>query len=160
MGCHTFHCVSLLASRSADITFIYYPTGFYQLSAKLPFHCKVMWRKFQFHFACPSCRCEITTREYCSFMHGYFHEDATLCSQVVCAHVFCVCVCVYVCECVCVFGVFSIFLNPYTTLVQVHCLDDVCGLLPFLNPDVPDQFYRLWLSLFLHAGYAQTFFVI
>ncbi|XP_029706086.1 inactive rhomboid protein 2 [Takifugu rubripes] len=60
-------------------------------------------------------RCEITTREYCSFMHGYFHEDATLCSQV-------------------------------------HCLDDVCGLLPFLNPEVPDQFYRLWLSLFLHAG--------
>ena len=37
--------------------------------------------------------------------------------------------------------------------VQVDCLDDVCGLLPFLNPDVPDQFYRLWLSLFLHAGY-------
>uniref|UniRef100_A0A672HED4 Inactive rhomboid protein n=1 Tax=Salarias fasciatus TaxID=181472 RepID=A0A672HED4_SALFA len=60
-------------------------------------------------------RCEITTREYCSFMHGYFHEEATLCSQV-------------------------------------HCLDDVCGLLPFLNPDIPDQFYRLWLSLFLHAG--------
>ncbi|KAJ8363567.1 hypothetical protein SKAU_G00123980 [Synaphobranchus kaupii] len=60
-------------------------------------------------------RCEISTREYCSFMHGYFHEEATLCSQV-------------------------------------HCLDDVCGLLPFLNPDVPDQFYRLWLSLFLHAG--------
>ncbi|XP_026215237.1 inactive rhomboid protein 2 [Anabas testudineus] len=59
--------------------------------------------------------CEITTREYCTFMHGYFHEEATLCSQV-------------------------------------HCLDDVCGLLPFLNPDVPDQFYRLWLSLFLHAG--------
>ncbi|XP_010887711.1 inactive rhomboid protein 2 isoform X2 [Esox lucius] len=60
-------------------------------------------------------RCQITTREYCSFMHGYFHEEATLCSQV-------------------------------------HCLDDVCGLLPFLNPDIPDQFYRLWLSLFLHAG--------
>ncbi|XP_057572039.1 inactive rhomboid protein 2 isoform X2 [Hippopotamus amphibius kiboko] len=59
--------------------------------------------------------CEITTREYCEFMHGYFHEEATLCSQV-------------------------------------HCLDRVCGLLPFLNPEVPDQFYRLWLSLFLHAG--------
>ncbi|XP_075418376.1 inactive rhomboid protein 2 isoform X2 [Tenrec ecaudatus] len=59
--------------------------------------------------------CEITTREYCEFMHGYFHEGATLCSQV-------------------------------------HCLDKVCGLLPFLNPEVPDQFYRLWLSLFLHAG--------
>ncbi|XP_063816486.1 inactive rhomboid protein 2 [Pseudophryne corroboree] len=59
--------------------------------------------------------CEITTREYCNFMHGYFHEEATLCSQV-------------------------------------HCQDEVCGLLPFLNPEVPDQFYRLWLSLFLHAG--------
>ncbi|XP_053711743.1 inactive rhomboid protein 2-like [Synchiropus splendidus] len=63
-------------------------------------------------------RCEITTREYCTFMHGHFHEDATLCSQV-------------------------------------HCLADVCGLLPFLNPEVPDQFYRLWLSLFLHAGLLQ-----
>lgn len=60
-------------------------------------------------------RCEIATREYCLFMQGYFHEEATLCSQV-------------------------------------NCLHDVCGLLPFLNPDVPDQFYRLWLSLFLHAG--------
>ncbi|XP_036081253.1 inactive rhomboid protein 1 isoform X1 [Rousettus aegyptiacus] len=60
-------------------------------------------------------RCEITSREYCDFMRGYFHEEATLCSQV-------------------------------------HCMDDVCGLLPFLNPEVPDQFYRLWLSLFLHAG--------
>ncbi|XP_055510298.1 inactive rhomboid protein 2-like [Leucoraja erinacea] len=60
-------------------------------------------------------RCEITTREYCQFMDGYFHAEATLCSQV-------------------------------------HCLDDVCGLLPFHNPDVPDQIYRLWLSLFLHAG--------
>ncbi|XP_072846583.2 inactive rhomboid protein 2 [Pogona vitticeps] len=59
--------------------------------------------------------CEITTREYCEFMHGYFHEEATLCSQV-------------------------------------HCMGEVCGLLPFLNPEVPDQFYRLWLSLFLHAG--------
>lgn len=37
-------------------------------------------------------------------------------------------------------------------LLQVHCMDDVCGLLPFLNPEIPDQFYRLWLSLFLHAG--------
>ncbi|XP_075755305.1 inactive rhomboid protein 1 isoform X3 [Pelodiscus sinensis] len=60
-------------------------------------------------------RCEITSREYCDFMRGYFHEEATLCSQV-------------------------------------HCMDDVCGLLPFLNPEIPDQFYRLWLSLFLHAG--------
>uniref|UniRef100_A0A4W3IHX5 Inactive rhomboid protein n=1 Tax=Callorhinchus milii TaxID=7868 RepID=A0A4W3IHX5_CALMI len=60
-------------------------------------------------------RCAITTREYCEFQNGYFHEEATLCSQV-------------------------------------YCMDEVCGLLPFLNPDVPDQFYRLWLALFLHAG--------
>ncbi|KAM6951321.1 inactive rhomboid protein 1 [Aplochiton taeniatus] len=60
-------------------------------------------------------RCEITSREYCDFMKGYLHEEATLCSQVA-------------------------------------CMDDVCGLLPFLNPEIPDQFYRLWLSLFLHAG--------
>lgn len=32
--------------------------------------------------ACPLPSCEITTREYCEFMHGYFHEEATLCSQV------------------------------------------------------------------------------
>lgn len=31
---------------------------------------------------CASCRCEITSREYCEFMRGYFHEEATLCSQV------------------------------------------------------------------------------
>ncbi|XP_034049995.1 inactive rhomboid protein 1 isoform X2 [Thalassophryne amazonica] len=60
-------------------------------------------------------RCEITSREYCDFMHGSFHEEATLCSQV-------------------------------------SCMADVCGLLPFLNPEIPDQFSRLWLSLFLHAG--------
>lgn len=30
----------------------------------------------------PPASCEITTREYCDFMHGYFHEEATLCSQV------------------------------------------------------------------------------
>lgn len=30
----------------------------------------------------PLFRCEITSREYCDFMRGYFHEEATLCSQV------------------------------------------------------------------------------
>lgn len=47
----------------------------------------------------------------------------------------------------------QVFLFTSASSLQVHCLDDVCGMLPFLNPDVPDQFYRLWLSLFLHAGY-------
>lgn len=74
-------------------------------------------------------------------MRGYFHEEATLCSQV---------------------GLegtpFSGPPPPFPPSrltahsAQVHCMDDVCGLLPFLNPEVPDQFYRLWLSLFLHAG--------
>ena len=44
-----------------------------------------------------------------------------------------------------------------SVLLQVHCMDDVCGLLPFLNPEIPDQFYRLWLSLFLHAGWVGSF---
>ncbi|VDK18378.1 unnamed protein product, partial [Anisakis simplex] len=29
-------------------------------------------------------QCRITTRDYCDFVHGYFHENATLCSQVSC----------------------------------------------------------------------------
>ncbi|XP_022256774.1 inactive rhomboid protein 1-like [Limulus polyphemus] len=77
------------------------------------------------HMACeligrPCCvgiygECRITTKEYCDFVKGFFHEEAALCSQV-------------------------------------SCLDDVCGMIPFYNPEVPDQFYRLWTSLFLHAG--------
>jgi len=59
--------------------------------------------------------CQITTREFCDFVKGNFHEEAALCSQV-------------------------------------SCMDDVCGLIPFRQRDVPDQFYRTWTSLFLHAG--------
>ncbi|OXU25480.1 hypothetical protein TSAR_000272 [Trichomalopsis sarcophagae] len=59
--------------------------------------------------------CRITTKEYCDFVHGYFHEEASLCSQV-------------------------------------ECLHDVCGMIPFLHPDWPDQFYRLFTTTFLHAG--------
>ncbi|XP_063702628.1 inactive rhomboid protein 1 [Culicoides brevitarsis] len=59
--------------------------------------------------------CRITTREYCDFVHGYFHEEASLCSQI-------------------------------------SCLNDVCGMFPFIITDIPDQFYRLFTSLLLHAG--------
>uniref|UniRef100_A0A0P5Q7N8 Rhomboid 5 (RHBDF2), mRNA protein n=1 Tax=Daphnia magna TaxID=35525 RepID=A0A0P5Q7N8_9CRUS len=59
--------------------------------------------------------CRIATREYCDFVKGYFHQEASLCSQV-------------------------------------SCMNDVCGMLPFHTPDFADQFYRLWTSLFLHAG--------
>ncbi|XP_043241505.1 inactive rhomboid protein 2-like isoform X2 [Amphibalanus amphitrite] len=67
--------------------------------------------------------CQITTREYCNFVRGYFHEEAALCSQV-------------------------------------SCLDDVCGMIPFYDPDSPDQFYRLWTSIFLHAGIIHLVFTI
>ncbi|XP_067614189.1 inactive rhomboid protein 1 isoform X2 [Eurosta solidaginis] len=59
--------------------------------------------------------CRITTREYCDFVNGYFHEEASLCSQI-------------------------------------SCLDNVCGMLPFISVEVPDQFYRIFTSLCLHAG--------
>lgn len=77
------------------------------------------------HMACevighPCCigvhgQCVITTREHCDFVKGYFHEEASLCSQV-------------------------------------SCLDDVCGMLPFMRRRRPDQLYRAWTSLFVHAG--------
>lgn len=78
------------------------------------------------HMACeviahPCCTgvfgdCRITTRELCDFISGYFHEEASLCSQV-------------------------------------SCLNDVCGMFPFLTgAEQPDQFYRLVTSLCLHAG--------
>ncbi|XP_055597867.1 inactive rhomboid protein 1-like isoform X2 [Uranotaenia lowii] len=59
--------------------------------------------------------CRITTREYCDFVRGYFHEEASLCSQV-------------------------------------SCMNDVCGMFPFIGAELPDQFYRLFTSLYLHAG--------
>lgn len=37
-------------------------------------------------------------------------------------------------------------------MIQVSCLNDVCGMFPFISLDVPDQFYRLFTSLCLHAG--------
>ena len=35
---------------------------------------------------------------------------------------------------------------------QVDCMQDVCGMLDFLDPQSPDQFYRLFTSIFIHAG--------
>jgi membrane associated rhomboid family serine protease len=35
---------------------------------------------------------------------------------------------------------------------QVDCLNTTCGLLPFIEFNEPDQFYRLWIALFMHAG--------
>lgn len=75
-------------------------------------HCEVMGRPccIQMHG-----QCRITTREYCEFVRGYYHENAILCSQV-------------------------------------SCLNDVCGMTPFLAKERPDQFYRFFIPLFIHAG--------
>ena len=75
-------------------------------------HCDIIGR--------PCCvglvgQCILTTREFCEFQNGYFHQEAFLCSQV-------------------------------------SCLGDVCGMIPFADDDRPDQFYRLWTPIFLHAG--------
>lgn len=43
---------------------------------------------------------------------------------------------------------------------QISCLDKTCGMLPFWNPDRPDQVYRLWVSLFIHAGLIQLLITI
>lgn len=38
------------------------------------------------------------------------------------------------------------------TCDQVFCMSDVCGLIPFFTPGSPDQWYRLYLALFIHVG--------
>ena len=60
-------------------------------------------------------RCELRSEEYCRFVNGHFHPEASLCSQV-------------------------------------SCLQDVCGMLSFTSKGYPDQVYRLWTPLFIHAG--------
>lgn len=35
---------------------------------------------------------------------------------------------------------------------QVACMKQICGMIPFAQDKYPDQFYRLWTSLFLHGG--------
>ena len=61
-------------------------------------------------------KCEIRSAEYCKFVNGHFHPEATLCSQV-------------------------------------SCMSDVCGMLSFgEGGNATDQVYRIWTSLFLHAG--------
>lgn len=43
---------------------------------------------------------------------------------------------------------------------QVNCLIEICGMIPFGDPNSPDQFYRLIASLFLHAGLLHLIFSI
>lgn len=68
-------------------------------------------------------QCRITTSEFCQFLGGSFHPEATLCSQI-------------------------------------SCMEDVCGMIPFYAKDYPDQFYRLFTALFLHAGLIHLSFTV
>lgn len=43
---------------------------------------------------------------------------------------------------------------------QVSCMGDVCGMVPFYARDYPDQFYRLFTALFLHAGLIHLSFTV
>ena len=43
---------------------------------------------------------------------------------------------------------------------QVSCMEDVCGMVPFYARDYPDQFYRLFTALFLHAGLIHLAFTV
>lgn len=43
---------------------------------------------------------------------------------------------------------------------QVSCMEDVCGMVPFYARDYPDQFYRLFTALFLHAGLIHLSFTV
>ncbi|XP_063825280.1 inactive rhomboid protein 1 [Ostrinia nubilalis] len=136
------------------------------------------------HMACevighPCCigvhgQCVITTREHCDFVKGYFHEEASLCSQLYfCVryeslrrsteHLACCEVNGHPC-CIGVHGQCVITTREHCDFVkgyfheeaslcsQVSCLDDVCGMLPFMRRRRPDQLYRAWTSLFVHAG--------
>jgi len=51
--------------------------------------------------------------------------------------------------------------HPEATLCsQVSCMEDVCGMVPFYARDYPDQFYRLFTALFLHAGLIHLTFTV
>ena len=43
---------------------------------------------------------------------------------------------------------------------QVDCMQDVCGMIDFLNPKNPDQVYRLFTSIFIHAGFVERIFTL
>jgi membrane associated rhomboid family serine protease len=43
---------------------------------------------------------------------------------------------------------------------QVDCMQDVCGMIDFLNVESPDQVYRLFTSIFIHAGIIQLLLTI
>ena len=45
----------------------------------------------------------------------------------------------------------------HVSCFQVDCLGKICGMIPFLKAKVADQIYRLWMAIFLHAGWEKTY---
>lgn len=54
----------------------------------------------------------------------------------------------------------GVYHKDKTLCSQVDCLEATCGLLSFSKKDQPDQFYRLYLSLFLNAGVLHIIIVL
>lgn len=54
----------------------------------------------------------------------------------------------------------GVYHKDKTLCSQVDCLETSCGLLSFTQKDQPDQFYRLYLSLFLNAGILHVIIIL
>jgi membrane associated rhomboid family serine protease len=78
----------------------------------------------------PHMSCEVIARPCCIGVYGQCH----ITTQEFCDHVK------------------GHFHEEATLCSQVSCMKDVCGLLSFMDDERPDQFYRAFLSIFLHAG--------
>ena len=78
----------------------------------------------------PHMSCEVIGRPCCIGIYGQCH----ITTQEYCEHVK------------------GHFHEDATLCSQVSCMKDVCGLFSFVEEDRPDQFYRAFLSIFLHAG--------
>lgn len=82
------------------------------------------------HLSYPHMSCETIARPCCIGLYGQCH----ITTQEFCDHVK------------------GQFHEEATLCSQVTCMRDVCRLLPFLDDEHPDQFYRSFLAIFLHAG--------
>eukprot|EP00730_Choanoeca_flexa_P005051 TRINITY_DN11866_c3_g2_i1.p1 TRINITY_DN11866_c3_g2~~TRINITY_DN11866_c3_g2_i1.p1 ORF type:complete len:1308 (+),score=400.38 TRINITY_DN11866_c3_g2_i1:133-4056(+) len=85
-----------------------------------------------------TCQCEVVARPCCTTLAG----DCEILSEQ---------------QCEFRQGVFH---PDRDTCGQVNCLQDVCGLVAFANPDKPDHWYRIYLPMFLHSGALHLFFVL
>ncbi|KAL8561230.1 hypothetical protein ACOMHN_024486 [Nucella lapillus] len=98
--------------------------------------------------------CWITTRDHCDLIRGRFHNDKYLCSQgqvpqrqvplLSGKH-----------RSIVIYSLHLIrgrFHSDKYLCSQTVCFQQICGMIPFSKENRPDQVYRLWTSIFLHAG--------